>query len=50
MLAFIVMLVLLLALGSGGWGYRRYGYVGIAPGLLVLMIFVWIGYAGLLAL
>jgi hypothetical protein len=40
LLIFIVLLVL--ALGGGGWGYSRYGYAGWSPaGLIVLLLIVF---------
>lgn len=39
MIIFIVLLVL--ALGGGGWGYSRYGAVGWSPaGLIVLVLLI----------
>ena len=39
---FIILVILLvLALGGGGWGHSRYGYVGWSPaGLIVLVLVV----------
>jgi hypothetical protein len=42
---FIALVVLLVvALGGGGWGHSRYGYVGWSPaGLIVLVLaLLWI--------
>jgi hypothetical protein len=36
-----LMALLILALGGGGWGYSRYGYVGWSPvGLIVALLLV----------
>lgn len=34
----LVVLIVSIALGGGGWGYKRYGWVGGAPGGLILLI------------
>lgn len=34
----IFLLVFLLALGGGGWGFSRYGWVGMSPAGLVLLL------------
>ena len=31
---------LVLALGGGGWGYSRYGWAGMSPAGIILLIFV----------
>ncbi|APR85455.1 Hypothetical protein A7982_10804 [Minicystis rosea] len=42
MLLFLFLVLLILALGGGSWGYSRYGYVGFSPaGLLVVLLFVF---------
>jgi hypothetical protein len=41
MLLMIVVVLLVLSLAGGGWGYSRYGYAGWSPaGLVVLIILV----------
>jgi hypothetical protein len=38
---FIVLIVLLvLALGGGGWAHSRYGYAGWSPAGLILVVLV----------
>jgi len=42
MLLIVLLVLFVLALGGGGWGHSRYGYVGWSPAgliLLVLLIF-----------
>jgi hypothetical protein len=41
---FIALIVLLvLALGGGGWGYSRFGYVGFSQaGLIVLVLLIFL--------
>jgi hypothetical protein len=42
MLFIILMVLLVLALGGGGWGQSRYGYVGWSPlGIILVVIFVF---------
>jgi hypothetical protein len=42
MLFMIFVVLLVLALAGGGWGYSRYGYVGWSPaGLILLVILVF---------
>ena len=38
LLIILLFLVFLLALGSGGWGYSRYGWVGMSPSGLILLV------------
>jgi hypothetical protein len=41
MLTIILIVCLVLALGGGGWGHSRYGYIGWSPaGLIVLVLVV----------
>lgn len=42
MLFIILMVLLVLALGGGGWGYSRYGYAGWSPfGVILMVLFVF---------
>lgn len=42
MLLIILLVLFVLALGGGGWGYTRYGYAGLSPaGLILLVLFVF---------
>ena len=43
----ILVVLLVLARGGGGWGFSRYGFAGLLPSvliLLVLAILYFIGY------
>lgn len=34
----IIVLIVFMALGGGGWGYNRYGWMGGVPGGMILLI------------
>jgi hypothetical protein len=38
MLMIILIVVLLFALGGGGWAHSRYGYAGLSPAGVILLI------------
>ena len=38
MLTVIFVVLLVLTLGGGGWGYSRYGYAGMSPAGIVLLV------------
>jgi hypothetical protein len=44
MLLIILVVFLMLALGGGGWGHSRYGYVGWSPAgiIIALLVVLWI--------
>jgi hypothetical protein len=44
MLFIILVVLLVLALGGGGWGHSRYGYAGWSPAgiILALVIILWL--------
>jgi hypothetical protein len=44
MLFIILIVLLVLALGGGGWAHSRYGYVGWSPAglLLLLVVVLWL--------
>lgn len=45
----ILMLVLLVAaLGGGGFGYSRWGYMGWSPAVLIFVVFVVLSLTGVL--
>ena len=46
MLLIILIIFFLLALGGGGWGYSRYGYVGMSPAGLILLIVAVLYFTG----
>jgi hypothetical protein len=41
---FVVLLVM--ALGGGGWGHSRYGYAGWSPAGLILMVMLVLWFTG----
>lgn len=44
---FIILIVLLLAaLAGGGWGYSRWGYAGMSPAAILLIIGVVLYFTG----
>jgi hypothetical protein len=45
----LLFFLLLLALAGGGWGYRRYGYLGWSPLLVVIVVLLLFWFMGLLA-
>jgi len=42
----LVLFLVLIALGGGGWGYSRYGWVGVSPAGLVLLILLALYFTG----
>jgi uncharacterized protein DUF3309 len=46
MLMIILIVFLLLAIGGGGWGHARYGYVGWSPVGLILLVVVVLWMTG----
>lgn len=45
MLIFLVILLVLAVLG-GGWGYSRYGYASVSPLGVVLVLFLVLYFTG----
>lgn len=45
----LVLLLVLMALGTGGWGYFRYGWKGMSPVGLVLVVLALLYFSGYLA-
>ncbi len=44
---FVLFIVLLVAsLGGGGWGYSRYGAVGMSPAAVVLAVMALLYFTG----
>jgi hypothetical protein len=44
---FVLMIVLLvLALGGGGWGYSRYGLAGWSPAGLIVVVLLVMWFTG----
>jgi len=46
MLLIFLVVLLFVALGGGGWGYSRYGYVGMSPAGLILLLLVLLWLTG----
>lgn len=46
MLTILFVILLILALGGGGWGHSRFGAVGWAPSGLILLILVFLFFSG----
>jgi len=46
MLLIVLLVVLVLSLGGGGWGYSRYGAVGMSPAGLVVLVLVVLWLTG----
>ena len=46
MLLMIFVVLLVLSVAGGGWGYSRYGYVGWSPAGLILLVFVIMLFTG----
>ena len=47
MLTILLITLLVLALVGGGWGYSRYGYAGMSPAgvlLVLLVVFYFTGH------
>ena len=46
MLLIILIVFLVLAVGGGGWGYSRYGYTGMSPAGIILVILAIMYFTG----
>lgn len=46
MLLMILIILLVLSLGGAGLGYSRYGYVGMSPAGLILLVLVILWFTG----
>jgi len=46
MLTILLIVALLLALGGGGWGHSRYGYVSWSPAGVILIILLVMLFTG----
>jgi len=42
----LVVFLILAALGGGGWGYSRYGWAGMSPAGLILLIVALLYFTG----
>jgi hypothetical protein len=48
MLTIFLIVCLVLAIGGGGWGHSRYGYVGWSPAGLILLVLLVLWLTGAL--
>lgn len=46
MLTLILIVLLVLAIGGGGWGHARYGAVGWSPAGLILILLIVLYFTG----
>lgn len=46
MLLWILLILLVISVGGGGWGYSRWGYAGLSPAGVVLLILVVLWLTG----
>lgn len=46
MLLILLIVLLVFALGGGGWGYSRYGAAGMGPAGIILLIFLAMYFTG----
>ena len=46
MLMILLVVFFVVALGGGGWGHSRYGYVGWSPAGLILLVAVVLYFSG----
>jgi hypothetical protein len=46
MLFILLIVLLVLALGGGTWGYSRYGYAGWSPAGIILLVLLVLWFTG----
>jgi len=46
MLLIVLIVLMVLALGGGGWGHSRYGYVGWSPAGIILLVVLCLWFTG----
>lgn len=46
MLPILLIVLLVVALGGGGWGHSRYGYAGWSPAGAILLLIVVLYFTG----
>ena len=46
MLLALILVLVVLSLAGGGWGYSRYGYVGFSPMGLILVVVLCLWLTG----
>jgi hypothetical protein len=42
----LLIVILIFALGGGGWGHSRYGYAGWSPAGLILLVLAVLWFTG----
>jgi hypothetical protein len=42
----LVLFLIFISLGGGGWGYSRYGWVGMSPAGLILLVVAIMYFSG----
>ena len=47
---FLLLVIVLIVLAMGGWGYSRYGYGGLSPVAVILLALIILWYTGHLRL
>jgi hypothetical protein len=48
MLTILMLVLLVAALGGGGFGYSRWGYMGWSPAALIFIVFIVLSFTGVL--
>ena len=46
MLTILLIVLLVLAIGGGGWGHSRYGYAGWSPAGIILLVLLLLWFTG----
>ncbi len=46
MLFILFIVLLVVSLGGGGWGYSRYGAVGMSPAMVILAVMALLYFTG----
>lgn len=46
LMTILLVLLVLMAIGGGGWGYSRYGWMGISPAGLILVVLAILFFTG----
>ena len=46
MLLILIVVLVILSLGGGGWGYSRYGWTGMSPAAVILVILALLYFTG----
>jgi hypothetical protein len=46
MLLIVLVVLLVLSIGGGGWGHSRYGYAGWSPAGVILLVLALLYFTG----